>query len=108
MTNYSVIDIDTLEKPPEDFTKLLKDSPFGTLEEGSITRGTIIAIEADYVTIDVGLKSEGKVPLKEFGAANITSELKVGDFIDVYVVHMDSANGQMSSAEKRHDVKLRG
>ena len=101
MTNYSVVDIDTLEKPPEDFKKLLKDSPFGTLEEGSITRGTIIAIEIDYVTIDVGLKSEGKVPLKEFGAATITSELKVGDFIDVYVVHMDSANGQIELSREK-------
>ena len=52
----------------EDFEALLEES-YGTGEamEGRVVKGTIIAIENDFALIDVGLKCEGRVPLREFG-----------------------------------------
>ena len=52
----------------EDFAALLQESLAATdILEGSVVKGTVIAIEKDLAVIDVGLKVEGRVPLKEFG-----------------------------------------
>ena len=53
----------------ENFADLLAESfAEDTNIEGSVVKGTVIGMSDDYATIDVGLKSEGRVPLKEFGA----------------------------------------
>ena len=54
----------------DEFAALLEESLTGTaLQEGSVVKGTIVAIEKDVAVIDVGLKTEGRIPLKEFGIA---------------------------------------
>ncbi|MET3519818.1 small subunit ribosomal protein S1 [Mesorhizobium abyssinicae] len=69
--------------------------------EGQVVRGTITAIEKDMAIIDVGLKVEGRVPLKEFGAKGKESSLKVGDTVEVYVERIENALGEaMLSREK--------
>ncbi|MET3594298.1 small subunit ribosomal protein S1 [Mesorhizobium shonense] len=69
--------------------------------EGQVVRGTITAIEKDMAIIDVGLKVEGRVPLKEFGAKGKDSSLKVGDTVEVYVERIENALGEaMLSREK--------
>lgn len=79
----------------ENFADLLAES-FGedTNIEGSVVRGFVIGMDSDAVIIDVGLKSEGRVPLKELAAPGQSPEVAVGDEIEVYVERMEDRNGQ--------------
>jgi len=79
----------------EDFAALLEEA-YGTSEDlvGSVVRGTILTIENDLVIIDVGLKSEGRVPLKEFAEAGMPAEVKAGDTVEVYLERMENAQGE--------------
>jgi small subunit ribosomal protein S1 len=79
----------------EDFASLLAETfSEDTSIEGSVVKGTVVAINDDYVTIDVGLKSEGRVALKEFGVAGQSSEVQVNDTVEVYVERMEDKDGQ--------------
>ena len=78
----------------EDFAALLsetlsKDDAF----EGSVVKGTITAIEKDLAVIDVGLKMEGRVPVREFALPGKPAELKVGDTVEVYLERIENALG---------------
>ncbi len=79
----------------EDFATLLEES-FGAKDniEGSVIEGTVIAIENDMALIDVGLKSEGRVSLKEFAPPGQSSELKIGDKVEVFLERMENRNGE--------------
>ena len=79
----------------ESFAALLEQS-LGQTEsfEGTVVKGSVVGIDNDMVLIDVGLKSEGRVPLKEFSSAGQESELKVGDTVEVYVDRMEDKNGE--------------
>jgi len=79
----------------EDFAALLDES-FGTQGslEGEVIKGTVIAIENDVAVIDCGLKSEGRVPLREFAAPGSKAELKVGDTVEVFLDQMENAHGE--------------
>jgi small subunit ribosomal protein S1 len=90
------------EAATENFADLLAES-FGenTNIEGSVVRGFVIAVEGDAVIIDVGLKSEGRVPLKELTTPGQEPTVNVGDEIEVYVERMEDKNGQaMLSRDK--------
>jgi len=86
----------------EDFAALLEESfAKADLQEGSVVKGTIVAIEKDLAVIDVGLKTEGRVALKEFGAKAKDGELKVGDEVEVYLERVENAMGEaMLSRDK--------
>lgn len=79
----------------ENFADLLAES-FGkdTNIEGSVVRGFVVEIEGDAVLIDVGLKSEGRIPLKELVSPGQDADVKIGDEIEVYVERMEDRNGQ--------------
>jgi len=63
----------------EDFASLLEDSfTHGNLQEGAVIKGTVVGIEKDLAVIDVGLKTEGRVPLREFNGPGRLGDLKVG------------------------------
>src|SRR3546814_5727625 len=98
----------TQTAPKESFAALLDES-LGTEDslEGKVLRGTIIAIEGDTAVIDVGLKSEGRVALKEFADAGQMPELKAGDEVEVYLERMENKNGEaMLSREDRKSTRL--
>ncbi|HRP79782.1 MAG TPA: S1 RNA-binding domain-containing protein, partial [Aquamicrobium sp.] len=77
----------------DDFASLLDESFSAEHSaEGSVVKGLITAIEKDMAIIDVGLKVEGRVPLKEFGAS--AKELKPGDEVEVYVERIENALGE--------------
>ena len=79
----------------ENFADLLAESfGEGTNVEGSVVRGFVIGIEGDAVIIDVGLKSEGRVPLKELAVPGQQAVVSIGDEIEVYVERMEDLNGQ--------------
>jgi small subunit ribosomal protein S1 len=86
----------------DDFAALLDESfSSGHSGEGQVVRGTITAIEKDMAIIDVGLKVEGRVPLKEFGAKAKDGQLKPGDRVEVYVERIENALGEaMLSRDK--------
>ena len=79
----------------EDFASLLAESfSQNDLIEGYVAKGIITAIEKDVAIVDVGLKVEGRVPLKEFGAKSKDGSLKVGDEVEVYVDRIENALGE--------------
>ena len=79
----------------ENFADMLAES-FGanTSIEGSVVRGFVVSLEGDAAIIDVGLKSEGRVPLKELAGPGQEPNVNVGDEIEVYVERMEDKNGQ--------------
>ena len=79
----------------ENFADLLAESfAEDTSIEGSVVRGTVVSVDDDSVTIDVGLKSEGRVPIKEFTTPGQDPEIAVGDKVEVYVERMEDREGQ--------------
>lgn len=75
----------------DNFEALLNEYMGSTVLQGTVTKGTIVAIGDEFVTVDVGLKSEGRLPISEFGAA----QLKVGDIVDVFVDRYEDRNGNV-------------
>jgi len=95
-------EVDMSESALDEFEALLSES-FGNEVsiEGSVVKGTIISIEGDSALIDVGLKSEGRVSLREFTSPGQEHGLKAGDLVEVYVERMEDRNGEaMLSREK--------
>jgi len=79
----------------DEFAALLEESLTGSaLQEGSVIKGTIVAIEKDVAVIDVGLKTEGRIPVKEFGMPGRPADLSVGDEVDVYLERVENAMGE--------------
>ena len=62
--------------------------------EGTVLKGMVISVENDYAVVDVGLKSEGRVALKEFSAPGQKAELKPGDTVEVFLERMEDKNGE--------------
>jgi small subunit ribosomal protein S1 len=79
----------------EDFESLLAESySDNPATEGSVVKGRIVSIENDFAIIDVGLKTEGKIAVKEFAQPGKTSEVKVGDTVEVYLERIENAMGE--------------
>lgn len=76
----------------ENFADLLNEQFGDKGIVGSVVKGTIINISDDYVTVDVGLKSEGRIPLREFGQ---NPELKIGDKVEVLVDRYEDKDGNI-------------
>ena len=91
---------ETYEK--ESFAALL-DASLGTSSslEGTVVKGHVIGIENDMVLIDVGLKSEGRVPLKEFANAGKPAELAIGDLVEVYLERMEDKHGEAQLSREK-------
>ncbi len=86
----------------ESFAALLDESLGAAAGlEGTVIKGTVIAVENDNVLIDVGLKSEGRVPLKEFASAGKPAELKAGDIVEVYLERMEDKNGEAQISREK-------
>lgn len=82
-------------QPQESFAELL-DQSFQEMTslEGSVVTGTVLSIEKDMILIDVGLKSEGRVPIREFGNNEDELNIKVSDQVEVFIERLEDANGQ--------------
>lgn len=79
----------------EDFAALLEESFQGNDGiEGSVLRGTVLRVDGDYALVDVGLKSEGRVPLREFGRGNEDAPAP-GESVDVYVERYEDKDGMI-------------
>jgi len=79
----------------EDFESLLAESySDNPASEGSVVKGRVVNIENDFAIIDVGLKTEGKIAVKEFAQPGKPAELKVGDTVEVYLERIENAMGE--------------
>src|SRR5262249_61483130 len=79
----------------EDFAKLLDESfSRGILQEGSVIKGKVVGIEKEFAVIDVGLKTEGRVALREFSGPGRQADLKVGSEVEVYLERVENALGE--------------
>jgi small subunit ribosomal protein S1 len=87
----------------DDFAALLNESLGGENEafEGKVVKGTVTGIENDMAVIDVGLKSEGRVPLREFAAPGQRAEIKIGDEVEVYVDRVENSAGEAMLSRDR-------
>ena len=83
-----------LSPTQDDFAALLEQSfASDSHVEGSVVEGRITAIENELVIIDVGLKTEGRVPLREFSMAGQEPTVGVGDRVEVYLERIENAMG---------------
>lgn len=91
-----------LNPTTEDFAALLEESFSGqSVLEGTVVKGRVTAIENDLAIIDVGLKTEGRVPLREFAMAGQPADLSVGDDVEVYLERIENSIGEaMLSRDK--------
>jgi small subunit ribosomal protein S1 len=64
------------------------------LQEGSVIKGTVVGIEKDLAVIDVGLKTEGRVALREFTGPGRQNDIKIGDTVEVYLERVENALGE--------------
>tara|TARA_R110000787_G_scaffold16622_47_gene51543 strand:- start:771 stop:2495 length:1725 start_codon:yes stop_codon:yes gene_type:complete len=92
---------DTMPAMDEDFAAMLDEAVGEDGFEGSVLKGTIVATDNEDAIVDVGLKSEGRVSLKEFRAPGGGVTIKVGDIVDVFVERYEDKDGNiMLSREK--------
>jgi small subunit ribosomal protein S1 len=89
-----------VRKPDNDtssaeFAALLEESLGGGGSfEGSVVKGVVVRIANDFAVIDVGLKSEGRVALREFNTNGQSDEIKEGDIVDIFVDRMENKEGE--------------
>lgn len=88
MTNTEV----KIPEMTENFADLLNEQFGDNGITGSVVKGTIIKLTPDFAIVDVGLKSEGRIPLREFGQNN---ELQIGDQIEVFVDRYEDRDGNI-------------
>src|SRR5262244_1069916 len=97
------VEVQTREAPAKESFAALLDESLGVASslEGTVVKGRVIAVENDAVLIDVGLKSEGRVPLKEFAVGGAAPEINVGDTVEVFLERMEDKNGEASLSREK-------
>ncbi len=97
MMNYKIDEtLIPTNQPKEDFASLLDESfEKNNIAEGNVLKGRVLGIENDFVIIDVGLKSEGRVPMKEFSPSGAPANINVGDSVDVFLDRMENKDGEV-------------
>ena len=90
-------DVQTLNPTRDDFAALLDETLGGRdFHEGTVVQGKVVAVEKDFAVIDVGLKTEGRVSLKEFGQGTDdgSKPVVVGDTVEVFLERVENAMGE--------------
>src|SRR5579871_2721309 len=78
----------------EDFEAMLEASfEERAPTEGAVIRGRVVGIENDFAVIDVGLKTEGRVSLREFAMPGMSPKVGIGDEVEVYLERIENALG---------------
>ena len=93
----------------EDAENLLEayDETLRDFEEGEIVKGVVIKIDRDEIMVDVGYKSEGYIPLSEFGTnPDGTPKVKIGDVVDVYLLRKEDQDGLVVLSKEIADQKI--
>src|SRR5260221_1403166 len=86
----------------ENFAALLEQSlGIGDRLEGTVVKGIVVSVDDDHALIDVGLKSEGRVALREFATNGQAPEIKVGDQVEVFLERMEDKNGEAQLSREK-------
>jgi small subunit ribosomal protein S1 len=86
----------------ESFEDSLKE-----IQEGNLVKGTIVQIDQEHVSVDIGYKTEGSIPIREFRGSNGEVPVKVGDEVDVLLVRRETRDGNVIlSREKATKIML--
>jgi small subunit ribosomal protein S1 len=96
------LDIEDREYNESEYKDLMKlyEGTLGKISEGEIVNGRVVAIGGTEVSVDIGFKSEGVVPIAEFTNRDA---LKVGDQIEVFLESVENKDGQLVLSRKRAD-----
>lgn len=94
-TNNCLDKKNSSESCGQSFAELFEEACKTSNWEGKVVKGTIVALDDNFVTIDVGLKSEGRVPTSEFALGGKPAELKVGDVVDVFIDRYEGRSGEI-------------
>src|ERR1700731_804417 len=99
----AAVELQTREAPAKESFAALLDASLGVVNslEGTVVKGRVISVENDAVLIDVGLKSEGRVDLKEFITPGQEAEIKVGDTVEVFLERLEDKNGEASLSREK-------
>merc|ERR1712096_454047 len=98
---------DNMDMAEMDMEALLSatDHSFETVSEGRIIPGTIVSISGDEVLVDIGFKSEGIIPTREFDTdAEGNLQIALGDEIEVYVVRKENLDGQVELSKSQANI----
>lgn len=97
------------EGNPQDsneFMELFEESLKG-MREGELVKGEVVQIDGEFVLVDIGYKSEGRIHISEFVNPQGRVTVKVGDKVDVVLVRKENKEGGVIlSREKAHRVKI--
>jgi small subunit ribosomal protein S1 len=83
------------------FAELFEQASKEATLEGKVVKGVVVGVDDKFITIDVGLKSEGRIAAGEFLRCGRKMELKVGDKIDVFVERYENKNGEISLSREK-------
>lgn len=85
---------ESLNPTIDDFAAMLEASlETNNMKEGGVVTGTVTGIEKDIVIVDIGLKTEGRIPLREFYEPGNDDVVKVGDKVEIFLERIENALG---------------
>lgn len=94
-----------LDDQEENFAELFEASQRQQeIKEGEVVDGTVVAVGSEYVTVDIGYKCEGLVPIQEFKDAHGVAHVAVGDVVSVYLERMEMENGFMLLSKDKAEI----
>jgi small subunit ribosomal protein S1 len=64
-------------------------------KEKAVVKGVVVAVDKEAVTVDIGMKDDGRIPIKEFVKSGKVQDIKVGDEIDVYIQSYENRHGRL-------------
>ena len=86
----------------ENFSELLEKSLIDfKYKEGQVIKGTVMSVTNDTVVVDVGLKAEGRIPLKEFHSPGEEHSVEIGQKYDVYLEKLENKEGEALLSRER-------
>lgn len=86
-----------------EFEKYMSEK--GNVKPGKVVRGRVISVGKDVVTVDIGFKSEGVVPVSQFADADGVYQVKLGDEIDVFIIAVENEYGQLVLSYEKAEQK---
>jgi len=93
------------EKKTSEFARLFEESLAGkSFKEGDVVKGKVVKVGKDYVVVDVGLKSEGIIPIEQFINLRGEIEVKAGDEVAVYIESLEDEDGQIVLSKEQADA----
>jgi len=95
--NITKLGIDYSEEERKELRKLYEDT-LKSVAESEVAKGTVVGINNRDVIVNIGIKSDGLIPLSEF---RDTPDIKIGDEVDVYVEEQENSKGQLVLSRKK-------